>query len=446
MITKSSTKTGVEHLGSAWYTVAILVVAFALSFVDRMILALLVDPIRADLGLSDTQIGLLQGFAFAIFYVVAGLAIARLADRHSRRTIIGIGVFFWSIMTATCGLTRNFLQLFLARVGVAVGEAALSPAAFSIIGDSFPREKLGRAIGVYTAGGFLGIGLAFLAGGAAIQLVSDASGLEVFGLGKLQPWQLAFMVVGLPGILVAALLFTVKEPTRRGMGAEYATKTSIREAAGFAAARWRVFLGLFVGFALINVPIATIASWVPTYFIRVLGYTPPDTARILGLIVLVLSPAGVVSGGWFMDRLHQRGVNNGHLRIGLAAAALLFPLGVLTTLMPRGDLVLILFGFFVYFGSVSLALAPAAIQVITPNQLRAQMSGIWLLSTNLITAGLGPTAIGVVTDRVFADDMAVGQSISLVNGVAVPLAALFLWSAWHPLKKLVAEQSVQSTS
>ena len=171
----------------AWYAVAILVIAFIFSFIDRIIIAMLVEPLKQDLGLTDTQIGWLQGLAFAVFYAAVGLPIGRWADRYSRRTIIGWGIFLWSLMTAVCGLARNFLELFLARVGVGVGQAALSPAAYSMIADYFPREKLGRAIGVYQAGAFFGAGLSFLVGGLVIQLVGKAGALSL-------PWLLGGMM------------------------------------------------------------------------------------------------------------------------------------------------------------------------------------------------------------------------------------------------------------
>ena len=195
MQTQSSPPTSVEpwpRPGIAWYAVVILVVAFIFSFVDRIIISMLVEPLKADLGLSDTQLGLLQGPAFALFYALVGLPIGRWADRYSRRAIIAWGISIWSVMTAVCGLARNFLQLFLARVGVGVGEAALSPAAYSMIADYFPREKLGRAVGVYQAGAFFGAGLSFLVGGLVIQAVAKAGEISLPVIGEVQAWQMVF--------------------------------------------------------------------------------------------------------------------------------------------------------------------------------------------------------------------------------------------------------------
>ncbi|MGH7462539.1 MAG: MFS transporter, partial [Longimicrobiales bacterium] len=179
-------------------------VAYVFSFIDRQITALLIEPIRADLRISDTQFSLIHGLAFAFFYALMGMPIARLADTRSRPVIISAGIFVWSIATATCGLTRNFWQLFAARMAVGCGEAALSPTAYSIIADSFPKSRLGLALGVYSMGSFIGAGLAFLIGGTVIELVTRIGALELPVLGTVKPWQMTFFIVGMPGVLIAA--------------------------------------------------------------------------------------------------------------------------------------------------------------------------------------------------------------------------------------------------
>ena len=214
-----------------WYVVIVLTFAFTVAFIDRQILSLLVQPIRRDLGISDTQISLLAGFAFAVFYSILGVPIARLADRRSRRAIISVGVFLWSLMTAACGLAKSFAGLFVARVGVGVGEATLSPAAYSMIADYFPPQKLARAIAVYAMGLYLGAGLAMIAGSAVVRLVADAGPVTLPLLGTLFPWQLTFFAVALPGILVLAGMATVREPQRRDHLAEPSSQALSAESA-----------------------------------------------------------------------------------------------------------------------------------------------------------------------------------------------------------------------
>ncbi|MEO7385955.1 MAG: MFS transporter [Gammaproteobacteria bacterium] len=427
--------------GIAWYAVAILVIAFIFSFIDRIIIAMLVEPLKQDLGLSDTQLGLLQGLAFAVFYATVGLPIGRWADRYSRRAIIGWGIFFWSLMTAVCGLARNFWELFLARVGVGVGEAALSPAAYSMIADYFPREKLGRALGVYQAGAFFGAGLSFLLGGLVIGAVGKAGPISLPVLGDVQAWQVVFFAVGLPGVLIALLMLTVREPLRRGRLAAGKAGIPLGDVLRYAVQRWRVFVLHFIGFALLAVPITTIITWAFVYFTRVLGFTPPQAALRLGGLLVFLSPLGVYAGGWLADLLHRRGYRDGTLRVALFAAAGLLPLSVVAAVATDRNLVIALFGPLIFFASLSMALAPAALQVVTPNQMRGQVSAVWMLVLNLVTAGAGPSAVGVITDYVFGDPLAVGRSIALVNCISVPLAALVLWAALKPFQAAAAEQA-----
>src|ERR1700723_2715558 len=201
---------------AAWYSVAVLMLIYIFSFIDRSAISLIVEPMKRDLQISDTQIGILQGSAFALLYIFLGLPIARLSDRHSRRAIIAAGVFIWSIMATLCGLARTVMQLFVARIGVGVGEAALSPAAYSIITDSFPLSKLGKAFGVYNIGITIGAGVAFLVGGIVVAAVSHAGATYTLPvLGEVRAWQMVFIVTGAPGIVLPLLLLTFPEPARR---------------------------------------------------------------------------------------------------------------------------------------------------------------------------------------------------------------------------------------
>ncbi|MFW2405756.1 MAG: spinster family MFS transporter [Gammaproteobacteria bacterium] len=427
--------------GKAWYAVSILVIAFVFSFIDRIIIALLVEPIKQDLGVSDFGIGMLQGLAFAVFYALVGIPIGRWADRYSRRRIIGIGIFVWSIMTAACGLARNFWQLFLARVGVGVGEAALSPAAYSMISDYFPREKLGRALGVYQSGAFVGAGLSFLVGGLVIRYVMGADELTLPLIGVVRPWQMVFFAVGLPGIIVALLMATVGEPERRGKLTGHGEAVALRDVLGYVREHRRLFLAHFCGFALLAVPITTILTWVPAYYTRVLGFALPEAALQLGSILLILSPAGVFFGGWMVDLLQRRGYTDATFRVGIGAALILLPLSWFSTTTADPDVAIWLFGPFVFAASISMAAAPATLQMVTPNEMRAQISATWMLVLNIVTAGIGPTAVGFISSYVFVDDMALGTAIALVNCLCVPIAAIALWSGLKAYRDVMIERS-----
>ena len=426
----------------AWFGVAVLVIAFIFSIADRIIIALLVDPIKADLDLSDTDLGIMMGLAFAIFYALMGLPIGRLSDRHSRRSIIAAGIFLWSLMTATCGLARSFWELFLARVGVGVGEATLSPAAYSMIADSFPREKLGRAISVYQSGAFFGVGLALIFGGIAIRFAAGAESIDLPLIGTVAPWQMAFIAIGLPGILVAALMFTVTEPARQGISSAKDDEISLKQGLNFAFTRWRVYIAHFCGFALLALPMTTMATWIPTYFMRVVGFAPAETGLRLGLIVVIFSPLGAIGGGWLADHLLRRGYQDATLRVGVLAAIIMTPLSLVATSVKDPTLALAIACPFAFGSAISMGMAAAALQLVTPNRLRGQISATWMLFLNIITAGLGPTAVGWITDNVFKDPMAVGQSITAVNVGSVVLGGLILWATWKPYREAVERQTI----
>lgn len=418
----------------AWYVLGVLTLAYTVSFIDRQILALLVEPIRRDLKISDTEISLLQGFAFAIFYTIMGLPIARLADVRSRRVIVAVGIFFWSVMTAACGLTRNFWQLFGARVGVGVGEAALSPPAYSIISDYFPPDRLSRAISFYSMGIYIGAGLAFVVGGAVIHLVEAAGVTTVPLLGDLFPWQITFLVVALPGLVVVALMTTVREPVRRGLAAvkgpvmpkTAAAPPSVAQVAAFVKERWKVLSSHYVGYALFALVGYANISWIPTFIIRTHGWTASEVGLTYGVLILVFGTAGVVSGGWLADRMRRRGRADANMRVTMyAAIAITAPL-IAAPLMDDPVIALVLIAPGIFLVSLPFGVAPAALQVITPNQMRAQVSALYLFVVNIIGLGLGPTVVALITDYVFGDDLALRYSLAIMGGVTAPLAALVL--------------------
>ena len=291
-----------------WYVVVILMLAQVVSFIDRQVITLLVQPIRADLAISDTGMSLLMGLAFVIFYVTMGVPIARLSDRYSRRTIIAIGIFLWSLATAACGLARNFWQLFLARIGVGVGEATLTPAAYSMIADYFPREMLGRAIGLYAVGVYLGAGLALVLGGVAIRAIAASGPIDLPVVGTLAPWQLTFMVVAMPGLLIVVLMmFTVREPMRQNLAETREKSIPVREVAEFMWINRGTFGSIFFGYATGGMAFYGFLFWVPEFIRRSYGWDISDAGIVFGTQLVLLGTVGTYAGGWFCDWLTARG-------------------------------------------------------------------------------------------------------------------------------------------
>lgn len=409
-----------------WYVVVICMVAYILSFVDRQILSLMIEPIKADLMLSDTQFSLLQGLAFSLFYAIMGLPIAALADQKSRIKIIATGIAFWSLATAACGLSKNFIQMFIARLSVGAGEAALSPAFYSIVADLFPKDKLGRALGVYAIGAFIGSGLAFLIG-----LLKDVSFVALPLIGEVKTWQLTFMIVGLPGVLLALLMvLTVREPARKGMKVGQdgqVIKASFKNSIGFIKTHKKTFFCHFIGFSFYTMMLYSLLGWAPAYYMRNFGLDASQTGYILGTIILVANTSGALFCGWLIDFFSKRGYSDAAIRTGaIGCAALIIP-SVLFTQVDNMQLSFALIFVAMFFSTFPIPASAAATQMLTPNQLRAQVSAKFLLVSNLIALGVGTTAVALITDKYFQNTLMVGNSISIVNAIAGLIGCFLLY-------------------
>ncbi len=430
----------------AWYVVFILVLAYTNSFVDRQIIALLVGPIRADLGISDTQISLLMGFSFAVFYCLMGLPIARLADSGNRRNIIAIGMLFWSFMTIACGLARNYWQLFAARVGVGVGEAALSPPAYSMLTDYFPKERLGRAISVYSTGVYIGAGLAYVLGGFVIGLVEAADPVSLPMVGELYPWQLAFLYVGLPGILLVIVMWlTVREPFRQGVGVSQKA-VPFRDVGAYLRLHRATLTCHFLGLAIMGMVTIAFVSWIPEYFVRLHGWAAADIGLAFGLALMIFGTAGVYAGGWLADILTRRGHRDSALRAIMVGYAMQIPLGLAVVLAPNGTVAVILLLPFTFFLSFHQGLTFAALQLICPNRLRAQLSALFMFVANLIALGAGPTVAALLTDFVYRDPQALGLSLATMVAVLIPVGLVILRLGLAPFRASVAHVEAAETA
>ncbi|MDP6436709.1 MAG: MFS transporter [Gammaproteobacteria bacterium] len=443
-----STGTRYPDPGYAWYVVVILTIAYVFSFLDRQILNLLVEPIRADLGISDTQMSLLQGLAFGIFYTLLGIPIGRLADRRSRRAIIATGITIWCLMTAACGLARNFVQLFIARVGIGVGEATLNPSAYSLISDYFPRKNRARPLSFYNMGVSLGAGIAMVLGGQIIAWVFSRPPLELPVVGELFQWQTVFLLVGLPGLLVAVLMITVREPKRQdriALGDTVEDEIPIREVARFLWERKSTYLTLFIGMSVVTIIGYGYFSWIPAMFIRTWGWSISQIAFAYGLVILIFGPLGINFGGWLADRWYRKGRRAAHMRVTLIGALITVPSSVLVPLMPTPELAVVMLAPATIGAAIPTATAGAALMMIVPNQMRAQTTAIYYFVINVLGLTIGPLAIALVTDRVFMDESMLRYSIAIVSGGAGIAALGFLFANIKYYRQSVIEADAWST-
>jgi len=404
---------------------------------------LLVVPIKRDLGLTDTEISLLMGFAFVMFYVILGLPIARLVDRSSRRRIIGIGVALWSGATALCGLAHTFVQLFFARIGVGVGEACTGPATYSMLADLFPREQLPRAVSFLNFGFIAGIGLSAIMGGAVIGALEHLPPVALPVIGVLKTWQLTFLVVGLPGLLVALLMRTVVEPVRRdltaaGVGGAGGRSIPIRDVVHYLWTNRAVYGPMYGALALQSIPSQGAISWGPTFFIRVHHWTPRHVGLAFGITTLAVAPIALMAGGFLAERLAKRGYHDANLRVQLLAICLWIPFAVAMPLMPTPTLALIVFGINLFFAMMAPGPQNAALQSVTPNRMRGQATALFLFVFNIIGFGCGPTVIALITDHVFHDDSRVGSALALATAILGPLSAWAVLRGLKPYGRLIA--------
>jgi MFS family permease len=428
----------------AWYAVAVFATALTVNFLDRGILNLLIEPIKRDLHLSDLQISLVVGFAFACFYVILGLPIARLADSRSRRAIVGVGIAIFSVMTALCGVAQNFWQLFLCRVGVGVGEACNGPATFSMLADLFPPAKLPRAIGFLNFGFVFGLGTSLLIGGTVVHLVSALPPLTLPLVGTLRTWQYTFFLVGIPGLIVAALFATVVEPIRRGRITGPATAAGARAASvpvravvNFLWQNRATYGPLFAGLALQTVLAFGIQAWTPSFFIRTYGWSIAQIGWTQGLIILIAWPLGLVPGGLVAEWLAKRGYADANMRVTIVALAAYTPFALAFPLMPTAflsNLMLGLSGFCISFG---IGPQNAALQVITPGEMRGQITALFLFVFNIFGFGLGATIVALFTQYVFGSEALLRYALATTVAVLAPVALVILASGLKAYGKSV---------
>jgi MFS family permease len=427
----------------AWYVVVVLLLAYILAFVDREIIAQLVPAIKKTLVVSDTQMSLILGGAFAIFYCFCGIPLAWLADRGNRRWLIFGGVTLWSVMTCACGLAGSYMQLFLARVGVGAGEGALNPPALSLLKDYFPKERLGRAIGLYTAGVSSGSGLAFIIGGLLYPKVV-ARGPQTWPLvGSLEPWQQMFIYVGLPGLVVAALILTIREPVRRESlnPAVRIAAASIWQVLAFLFKRWRSFIVLFLALSVLAIMAYGIGLWIPAFLGRSYGLSDAQVGHYIqlrGVVAIIFGLIGVVGGGWLCD-VFQRRFDDGYVRVCLIAFVFM-GIGYGTfTLMPTPELAILMLIPATLGAAAPTAAGAAAVISIAPPHMRAQITALYYLVLNFVGLFVGPTAIALVTDYYFKDESKIRYSMWIVATLFSIIGILLLFYNRRHFRSAVQE-------
>lgn len=420
----------------AWLTVAILFMLYIRSLADRYLVALMVEPIKRDLGISDFQMSLLQGLAFAVLYSICAIPVGLALDRYKRRWVLFLCVVVWSLGAAGCGLAGTFGALIAARSLVGAGEAGYTTGAYSIIGDSFAPNKLSFAMSVFVMGGVMGAGITFLLGGPLVGAVLDGAISHWPGMAGFAPWQQAFLITGIPGVLTAFLVFLFPEPKRHRAPAPVQGGGGYGEAVRFIRSHPRAFTAIIVGIGLVYTVTIGLQLWTPAYLTRVHGWTPAQIGLAMGVAQMV--PAlSLPFHGRIVDRMFSGGRKDAHLLWCLATMLLAAPCAIAAYMVSSPWLTVVLFGFYMLFIMSTASMGPAASQVVTPPALRGRVSAIFVLVTGLIGMVLGNSMVGFVTDKVLGDPMRIGTSLIILVASVITVAAILMAMGRADMRRLI---------
>jgi len=413
--------------------IIILVVLNAIAFIDKNVLALIAPYVRADLNLSATEFGLLQGMAFVVFYVLVGLPIGWLVDRVSRRAIIFTGVTLWSFAASAAGFASSFAQMFVARMGVGAGEATLTPAAYSMIADAVPRRRIGFALSVYSSGASIGAIIAVLGGGLLMNWALQQNTIDLPLVGAVKPWQFVMLAVGIPGLLFAPAIFLTPEPVRQERIGE--DQASLKDLWAFIAARRAFFFYHLAGFSLAQMLICAFGAWMASHFIQHFHWNVAVVGTVLAGAGLA-SVLGAFLAGWGVDWLTARGHRDATLIWTTGAILIDGALTVAAFTVNDGHMYTVLI-VLAHVPCVLLGLGSMAFQMVTPNEFRGRISALYLLVMQIMGYAAGPIIPALITDHIFHDDSMLGVSIALTAAVTAPLAAVFLLKARAPMQRAI---------
>ena len=412
---------------AAWAVVFMLAVAFILSFIDRQVLSLLVGPIRAAFQISDVRFSMLQGLAFAITYSLGGLPLGLWIDRGNRKRIIALAIIVWSVATVSCGLVQSFWELFAARVMVGIGEAALLPAAFSMIPDLFRRDRIATPMAVFMSGSTVGAGLALIFGSYALSTAAALNHWSFPGLRNANAWQITFLLVGSPGLILGLLILALVREPKRPAGHE--AKDNARPKYRQVWAIRRFLIPMFLGFSCVTLTFHGTAAWVVEVFRRAHGWQPQHFGMVGGSIQIVSSLAGTFVGGVVIDHLHKRGWYDATMRVGIFVFVALIPSIALAMWLPHADAALAALGLVYFFFGMMLPAPGISLQVAVPHESLGLTTALMMMIVNLIGMGSGPTLVALATKHLFGSDLALPSGVAVVAAAALGCGALLLLTA-----------------
>lgn len=417
----------------AWSILVLFTLTYTFSFVDRQVINLLVEPIKDDMDLTDVQISYLQGLIFVIPYVLLSVPIGRLVDVFSRIYVIISGILVWSFATIAAGLSGNYTQLAIARGFVGAGEAALTPAVWSMFPDIFTKKQLAFAMSIFSMAPYLGAGIALIAGAQVIEISQSSPPVELPMIGTLEPWQITLIICGAPGILFALIYACIKEPARTATETQTDEAMPLSEAVDFMRKNWKVYLAFLGGAPFLIIMLYSIQAWSPTLLIRVHEWDISYAGRLYGVVALVTGSLGVLSSP-LVARMMSNFSLKGYPLLMLMMSTVLTALFLfIAGLQKDGMSCLIFLALASFFVTIPLPQLAVTLQTISPNKMRGLVAGIFVVSGNVMGMGLGPTFVAFFTENVFQDPMSVGLSMGLLGLVSAPIALVIYLNGYRDL-------------
>ncbi|WP_413705683.1 MFS transporter [Ralstonia sp. Ralssp110] len=417
------------NVGHPAYIVLLFFVCFAFSYLDRQVVSILVQPIKQSLSLTDTQIGLLQGFSFTMCYATAGVFVARLVDRSNRVKLIAACIAIWAISTTACGFATNFPELLVARAGTAIAEAALSPAALSIFSDIFAPRRVARASSIFMLGPYVGGGLALFGGGMLLSAAAAGGGNAWLAAHDIAPWQAVFIAVGLPGLGLAALVaLTVREPQRREVLAHTARAEdevpSLRDVLNELFVRNRFCLAYFAAYVALITLFYSHAAWFPTLLMRRFDLAPNVVGQMAAPAYMIGGMLGVACAGMLATRVTDETALRRVLGFSACAVAVLVPAAIAMPLVSNSGVAVLLYGTCAFAASIAMGLAPVPLQIAMPNRMRGRSLALLVFMTNAISGGVGPLSVGYLNERLGQTGSSLGMALAVVGGVSALASAV----------------------
>ena len=427
---------------TGYSAVIVMTLAQVFAFIDRQIPAMLVEPIKQDFSLNDSQIALLGGAAFSIFYAIMALPIGYAVDKYKRVNVLGTGIFVWSLMTTLAGLANSFGRLFGARIGVAVGEAVMAPVSVSLVSDYFPQNKQGKPMGIITAGVYIGIGATLIGGGYLIDYLTNIGGITIPGIGYFKPWQATFLVVGIPGILISFAAFMLHEPRRLGLAQTSEKDSKSINIFSHLIKNKSTLIPMFAGLIFMALIFYSFTFWAPSMMVRTYGLSLTEVGFSLGIITIISSILGTISSGAVVDYLRSKGITDAPIRTAMFACIFAMPAICLAPLVENVVAAWMLIGIYLFFISSFAPIGLLAVSGVSSNEVKGQMAAVHAFLMMAFGLSLGPQITAFFTDFILQDESKLGLAVSLTGGLVLPIAAVCFWMSFKRYRKAYDQLAV----